>query len=172
MGTVTTPQLVDSIDTHTGVRSYSSGTTRQLTTCQVETWGLRVEAPTPEDPFVDSQVTWLFPDAGLRLTHERPRSRHGRGAPSTLTAVRVRRDGRSWRTTDLLLGLAVPGGSTPRIVRSEEFAAAVAGRVLRAEDADLALRTVHRTLEELSRHRHDMTAWLASHGVMATWPPQ
>jgi predicted RNA-binding protein associated with RNAse of E/G family len=162
---------VDAIDTHTGVRSHSSGMTRRLTSCRVETWGLRAEASTPENPFVDSEVTWLLPAAGVRLTHERPRSRHGRGAPSTLTAVRVRRDGRSWRTTDLLLGLAVPGGCTPRIVRSTEFAAAVAGRVLRAEDADLALRTVHRTLEELSRHRHNLTAWLASLGIVETWPP-
>jgi uncharacterized protein len=172
VGTVTTPQLVDAIDTHTWVRSYSSGTTRRLTACRVESWGLRAEAPTPEDPFVDTEVTWLLPDAGLRLTHARSRSRHGRGVPSTLTAVRVRHDTRSWRTTDLLLGLAVPGGTTPRIVRSEEFAAAVAGGVLRADDADLALRTVHRTLEELSRLRHNLTAWLASYDIREAWPPQ
>jgi predicted RNA-binding protein associated with RNAse of E/G family len=88
-----------------------------------------------------------------------------------LTAVRVERDGRTWRTTDLLLGLAVPGGTTARIVRSEEFAAAVAGRVLRSGDADLALRTVHRTLEEVSLHRHDMTSWLMHRGLYEVWPP-
>ncbi|WP_285743822.1 hypothetical protein [Lentzea sp. NBRC 105346] len=171
MGAVTTPQLVDVVDTLNAVRSYTSGGTRQLTTCRVEPWGLRLECPTPEDPFSDSEVTWLLPDLGLRLTTHRARSRHARTGPSTLTAVRVLRDGRHWQTTDLLLGLAVPGGTTARIVRSEEFAAAVAGRVLRPGDADQALRIVHRTLEELSHNRHDLTAWLSWRGIYDVWPP-
>ncbi|MCP2261122.1 hypothetical protein LX15_004842 [Streptoalloteichus tenebrarius] len=171
MGAVITPQLVDIVDTLTAERSYSSGSSRHLRTCQVESWGLRMEYPTPEDPFADSEVTWLLPDVGLRLTHQRPRSRHARGGPSVLTAVRVQRDSRTWRTTDLLLGLAVPGGTSARIVRSEEFAAAIAGQVLRPGDADLALRTIHRTLEEVSRHRHDLGAWLLAHGVYDPWPP-
>lgn len=171
MGTVITPQLVDVVDTVTAVRTYSSGTSRALRVCQVERWGLRVECPTPEDPFYDSEVTWLLPELNLRLTQQKPRSRHARGGPSVLTAVRVLRDGRHWRTTDLLLGLAAPGGASARIVRSEEFAAAVAGRVLRVADADLALCTVHKTLEELSRVRHDLSAWLAFKHIFEVWPP-
>ncbi|MCR3748733.1 hypothetical protein LX88_002703 [Lentzea californiensis] len=88
-----------------------------------------------------------------------------------LSAVRVERDHRHWQTTDLLLGLAVPGGTTARIVRSEDFAAAVAGRVLRPGDADQALRTVHRTLEELSNVNHNLTSWLTWHGIYDSWPP-
>ncbi|GLZ36753.1 hypothetical protein [Actinokineospora sp. NBRC 105648] len=171
MGTAITPQLVDIVDTVTAVRSYSSGMTRTLRTCQVERWGLRMECPTPEDPFYDAEVTWLLPHLNLRLTQQKPRSRHAKGGPSVLTAVRVLRDGRVWRTTDLLLGLAAPGGTTARIVRSEEFAAAVAGRVLRVGDADLALCTVHQTLEELSRFRHDLSSWLAYKHVFEVWPP-
>lgn len=170
MGTAITPQLVDIVDTFTRLRSYSSGGSHRLTYCQVEPWGLRMEYPTPENPLVDSEVTWLLPDTGLRLTHQRPRSRHAR-TPSRLTAVRVQRDARSWRTTDLLLGLSVPGGTTARIVGFDEFAAAVGGRVLRAEDADMALRTVHRALEELSRCRHDMTPWLSGQRIFTPWPP-
>lgn len=171
MGTAITPQLVDIVDTVTAVRSYSSGTSRRLRICQVERWGLRTESPTPDDPFSDSEVTWLLPDINLRLTDRRPRSRHARRAPSELTAVRVIRDGRYWRTTDLLLGLAAPGGTTARVVRCEEFAAAVAGRVLLPGDADLALCTVHKTLEELSRFRHDLSAWLAHKYIFEVWPP-
>ncbi|APU20166.1 DUF402 domain-containing protein [Actinoalloteichus sp. GBA129-24] len=131
-----------------------------------------MEYLTPEDPFAGSEVTWILADLGLRLVHQRPRSRHGRSGPSVLTAVHVERDHRSWRTTDLLLGLAVPGGTTARIVRSEEFAAAVAGRVLPPRDADLALRTVHRTLEEVSLQRHDLSRWLLSSGIFESWPPR
>jgi hypothetical protein len=137
----------------------------------VESCGLRLESPTPDDPFVDSEVTWLIPDRGLRLIHRRPRSRHARSGPAVLTAVRVQRDTRSWRTTDLLLGLSVPGETTARIVGAEEFAAAVSGRVLRPDDADMALRTIHRTLEELSRCDHDVVHWLTYHGIRTPWPP-
>ncbi len=172
MGTAITPQLVDIVDTVSATRSYSSGMSRNLRTCQIERWGLRMECPTPEDPFSDTEVTWLLPDLNLRLTQQKPRSRHARGGPSVLTAVRVVRDGRYWRTTDLLLGLAAPGsGATARIVRSEEFAAAVAGLVLRVGDADLALCTVHKTLEELSRFRHDLSSWLAYKHIFEVWPP-
>lgn len=171
MRTSAKPQLVDIVDTFTAERSYSSGMSRRLTFCQVESWGLRIECPTPEDPLVESEISWLIPDVGLRLTHMRPRSRHARSGPSTLTAVRVQRDTRSWRTTDLLLGLSVPGGTTARIIGAEEFAAAVAGRVLRAGDADLALRTVHRVLEELSHCYHDVLPWLTYHQIHTPWPP-
>lgn len=171
MGTAITPQLVDTVDTVMAERSYSSGTTRRLTFCQVEPWGLRMECPTPDDPFMDSEVTWLLPERGLRLTHKRPRSRHARSGPGTLTAVRIQRDARFWRSTDLLLGLSVPGGTTARLVGFEEFAAAVAGRILRAEDADQALWTVHRALEELSHCYHDLARWLARQQVTAPWPP-
>ncbi|HWE92188.1 MAG TPA: hypothetical protein VG317_22175 [Pseudonocardiaceae bacterium] len=171
MGTAITPQLVDTVDTFTAERSYPSGITHRLTFCQVESWGLRTECPTPDDPFVDGELIWLVPDLGLRLTYQRPRSRHARSGPCTLTAVRVQRDTRSWRTTDLLLGLSVPGGTTARIVGSEDFAAAVAGRILRPDDADLALRTVHRTLEELSRCDHDVALWLSLQGITTPWPP-
>jgi predicted RNA-binding protein associated with RNAse of E/G family len=88
-----------------------------------------------------------------------------------LTAARIQRDGTSWRTTDLLLGLSSAAGTAARIVRSEEFAAAVAGRILRTDDADLALLTVHRTLEELSYYRHDLGAWLTGQHIFEVWPP-
>jgi uncharacterized protein len=171
VGIAITPQLVDIVDTFTAERSYSSGSSVRLTFCQVESWGLRMETATQDDPFVDSEVTWLIPDAGLRLTHKRPRSRHARGGPATLTAVRVQRDTRSWRTTDLLLGLAVPGGTIARIVGAEEFAAAVSGRVLRPDDADMALRIVHRALEELSHCNHDLVPWLNYQRITTPWPP-
>jgi predicted RNA-binding protein associated with RNAse of E/G family len=171
VGTAITPQLVDIVDTFTAERNYSSGSSVRLTFCQVEPWGLRMESPTPDDPFVDSEVTWLIPDAGVRLTHRRPRSRHARSGPTTVTAVRIQRDTRSWRTTDLLLGLSVPGRTTARIVGAEEFAAAVAGRVLRPDDADMALRTVHRALEELSMCYHDIAPWLSYRRITTPWPP-
>ena len=171
MGTAITPQLVDIVDTFTAERSYPSGTTQRLTFCRVEPWGLRTEIPTPDDQFADSEVTWLLPDLGLRMTYRRPRSRHARTGPCTLTAVRVQRDTRSWRTTDLLLGLSIPGGTTARIVGAEDFAAAVAGGILRTDDADLALRTVHRTLEELSHCAHDVFSWLGYQQIETPWPP-
>lgn len=92
--------------------------------------------------------------------------------PTILTAVKIQRDTRSWRTTDLLLGLEIRGNCTPRFSRSEDFAAAVAGGVLTLPDADLALRTVHHALEELCGCGHDVDIWLARKGIVDSWPPR
>ncbi|WP_132880434.1 DUF402 domain-containing protein [Tamaricihabitans halophyticus] len=170
MGTAITPQLADTIDHAQSIRHYSSGNSRRLRLCRAERWGLRAECPTPEDPFHASETTWLLPAIGIRLTRQQPRSIHSPGA-SVLTAVRIRVDGTRWYSADLLLGLAVPAGCAARIARSEEFAAAVASGLIRGTDADFALRTVHRTLDELCRCRHDVSSWLAAHRVFEVWPP-
>jgi predicted RNA-binding protein associated with RNAse of E/G family len=170
VGTTITPQLVDVVDTASRVRKYSSGTVRRLTGCRVERWGLLVECPTPDDPFYVSEMTWLLPELHIRLTRQQPRSRHAIGGPTVLTAVRVQRDGTAWHTTDLLLGLATAGNAA-RIVGSEDFAAAVAGGVIRPRDADLAIGTIHKTLEELSMCRHDLGAWLTHQRIFEVWPP-
>jgi uncharacterized protein len=136
--------------------------------CHVERWGLALECTTPEDPVNDGEVTWLLLDPGIRLTRYRPRRRHAMRGPTQLTAVQIQRDTRSWATTDLLLGLEVPDHGAARIVQSEEFAAAVSAGVIRLSQADYALRTVHRTLEELAVHR-DINQWLAYRGIFESW---
>lgn len=171
MGAVQTPQLVDVVDTVTGVRTYSSGTVRKLTACRAEPWGLHLEFPTPEDPESESEACWLLPAEGLRLSARRPRLRDRCPRSSVLTAVRIEHDARHWRTTDMLLGLVVVPGSVPRFASPEEFGAAVAGGVLRKVDADLALHAVNRALEQLTRHGNDLASWLAGRGITQHWPP-
>lgn len=171
MDAVITPQLVDIVDTSSEVRSYSTGRTRRLTECSVEPWGLRLECPLPDDPVADSEITWLIARLGLRLTYQRPRSRHARRGPSRLTAVRVRSDSRSWWTTDLLLGLEIHPGMNTRISRVAEFSEAVSSGLLRTCDADLALGVVHRTFAAISQQRHDLRTWLGSVGIDDRWPP-
>lgn len=171
MSAVQTPQLVDVVDTLTGVRTYSSGTVHRLTACRTEAWGLHIESATPEDPNWEYETCWLLPADGLRLSVRRPRHHGCRPGTTTLTAVRIQHDARHWRTTDMLLGLTVVPGSVPRFASSEEFAAAVTGGVLRRVDADLALHAVHRALEQLARHRNDLGSWLAVRGITQHWPP-
>ncbi|MBO0841006.1 MAG: hypothetical protein J2O49_09330 [Sciscionella sp.] len=172
MQTATLGPLVDVVDTFTAERSYSSGVIRPLTVCAVERWGLRTECQTPDDPFVEREANWLLPDAGLRLTQQHPRSRHAKAGPTVLTAVRIQRDTRAWRTTDLLLGLEIPGGTTARFFGADEYATAVAGRVIGATDASAALHAVHRAFEELSYCHHNVRIWLARQGIVDAWPPR
>lgn len=167
---VLTPQLVDVVDTVAGIRSYSSGTVRQLNFWQVEPWGLRLECSTPDDPSTDAEISWLLPRDGLRLSFQRPRSRHALVGPSRLTAVHVQYDRRHWRCTDLLLGLAIKPNAMTRLIGSADFAAAVSGRVLRPADADRALQIVHRTLHQLANQRHSIGAWLHARGISTRWP--
>jgi hypothetical protein len=170
VGTAIIPRLVDVVDTVEAEYSYSTGVSRHLSFCQVESWGLRMEWPTPDDPLTEGESIWLIPEADLKLTHRRPRNRHAR-TPPVLTACRVQRGARSWRATDLLLGLAVPENAPPRIVGADEFAAAVADRLLRPGDADLALHSIHRVLGELARWHHDIPPWLSHHHIRTPWPP-
>ena len=172
MPTTTTAELIDVVNTFTGERICSSGNTQRLTVCSVERWGLRIEYPTPDHPLIESEAAWLLSDVGLRLTYYRRRSRHAEPAPTVLTAVKVQRDTRSWRTTDLLLGLELLGDGQRRFAGSGEFAAAVTHRTLTPSDADLALKTVHRVMEELSYCGNDVDLWLARQGIVDSWPPR
>jgi uncharacterized protein len=162
------PQLVEVIDVFSSQRRRPSGFVAQLEVCHVERWGLAVECSTPDAAEHSTEITWLLPDLGLRLTRYRPRSRHSRPGPSMLTAVHIERETRSWTTRDLLLGLEIGHHGRARITRAAEFAAAVGSGMIRLSEADYALRTVHRTLEEVTRHR-DINQWLAYRGIFDVW---
>lgn len=168
MGAVVTPQLVDVVDVFSAQRLHPSGATQQLDECHVEPWGLSLRYPTPEDPVHAGEITWLLLQDGLRLTRYEPRRRHAQRGPSLITAVCIDRDTRSWTTTDLLLGLEIPEQGAPRVIQSEEFATAISSGLIRLSEADYALRTVHRTLEELVLHR-DVGQWLANRGIFDIW---
>ncbi|RRO17689.1 hypothetical protein EIL87_10105 [Saccharopolyspora rhizosphaerae] len=157
--------MMEVIDVVNSQRRQPSGYVHHLEVCQVERWGLAVECATPDH---EHEITWLLADLGLRLTKFRPRNRHARPGPSTLTAVTIHRDTRSWATTDLLLSLEVPDGGRPRVTRAAEFASAVASGAIRHSEADYAFRTVHRTLDEISMHR-SVNQWLAYRGVFDPW---
>jgi predicted RNA-binding protein associated with RNAse of E/G family len=168
MGAVVTSQLVDVIDVFSARRLHQSGSTQQLDECQVEPWGLSLRCPTPADPVYDGEITWLLLEDGLRLTRYQSRRRHAQRGPSLITAVCIDRDTRSWTTTDLLLGLEIPDCGAPRVIQSEDFAAAISRGLIRLSEADYALRTMHRTLEELILHR-DVGQWLADRGIFDSW---
>ncbi|GEM_PF-6041508 len=164
----TSTQLVEVIDLFGAKRVRTSGAVHQLTSCRLERWGLAVECRTPDAPEHDLEITWLLPELGLRLTRFQPRSRHRRPDPAVLTAARIQPDAHSWAWTDLLLGLEIPDRGPARIIHCQQFAAAVTTGSIPPSDAEFALRTVHRALDELSRH-HDIRQWLAHQGIYRTW---
>lgn len=163
MSVAISPELVEVIDVHGARRRHARGVDR-LQACHVEQWGLAVEYATPQEHDHSAEVVWLLPRAGLRLTRYRPRRRHSRPSSSLLTAARIEPDTYSWTYADLMLGLELPERQLPRIAHADNFGTAVADGRIRQYEADYALRTVHRTLEELSQHR-DLAHWLAHHGI-------
>lgn len=162
------PQLVEIVDVPRAQRVHSSGAGQQLEKCHVHRWGLSLECPTPEDPVHEAEITWLLPRIGVRLTRYRTRRFQVERGPTFVSAVHVSWDNRAWSTTDLLLGLQVPERGCARIVRYDDFATAISTGVIRLSEADYALHTVHRTLEELSKHR-DLNQWLAYQGIFDLW---
>lgn len=168
VSTMIASRPVDVVDVVNAQRYLPSGITQQLEACRLQRWGLSLECPTPDDPAHAGEITWLLPELGLRLTQYRPRSRHARRGSSLVTAARIEWDTRSWTTTDLLLGLEIPEQGATRVIRSEDFADAVSDGTIRLSEADYALHTVLRTLDELRLH-HDLNQWLAHRGVAEQW---
>lgn len=168
MGTVITPQLVEVIDVFNAQRFRPTGETQQLLDCQLQRWGLAMECPIAADSSYDSELNWVLPELGIRMSRMCTRRRHAKPGSSQLTAVTAEWDTHSWTTTDLLLGIEIPVNGAARIVRAEEFADAVAGGLLRLSEADYAFRTMHRILGELGRHR-DLNQWLSYRGIFDSW---
>ncbi|WP_344128843.1 hypothetical protein [Saccharopolyspora halophila] len=168
MSAAVSPRLVEVIDMFTARRTHPSGQVDQLEICETEPWGLMVVCLLPHDPHHDMEITWLLTDLGVRMTRLRPRDQNAPGGPSALTAVAIQRDTRTWTTTDLLLRLEIPGQGRPRVTRAAEFASAVAQGAIRQSEADYAFSTVHRTLDEITRHR-TINQWLAYRGIFEPW---
>ncbi|GAA4860263.1 hypothetical protein [Actinomycetospora straminea] len=169
MSPVVSRQLVEVIDTRTVTRTHLLAPDEVLEQALdrwcVSPWGLRTTVLSPEDPFVLAETCWYVADHGLRLRRRRPRDGGAADTTTEIGAVRIAVDGAQWRCTDLLLGLEVVPGRPARVVHDADFAAAVAGGVLAAADADEAMSTVHRVLGELVDARHDLGTWTDSLGL-------
>lgn len=163
-----TPRLVEVVDVFSRVRHHSSGVTIRLDDCHVEHWGLSFRCATVDHQPQTHEITWLLPEYGLRLRRYESHRRHARGEPTLITAVWIEHDARSWTTTDLLLSLEVPVSGATRLLRSDDFGAAIASGLIRCSEADYALRTVHRVLDEIGRHR-DIRHWLSYMGITEAW---
>ncbi len=164
MSPVVSHQLVEVVDTRDASHTIPPAPAVPLDRCQVASWGLQTTTVTPDDPFVLAETCWLLPGPGLRVRRRRGRDA-GAGDVIEIGAARIEVDAHLWRITDLLLGLDVRPGRPARVAHHADFAAAVAGGVLTATDADEAMGTVHRVLGELVEHRHGLAAWADALGV-------
>jgi hypothetical protein len=166
---VVSRQLVEVVDTRTAIRTLplpaDQAPEQGLDRCHVADGWLRTTVLSPDDPFVVAETCWYVPDHGLRL--RRRRLREDDPGTTEIGAVRIAVDGAQWRSTDLLLGLELVPGRPARVAHDADFAAAVAGGVLSAADADEAMSTVHRVLGELVDARHDLDTWTRALGVGA-----
>ena len=87
------------------------------------------------------------------------------GSTQSFTAIGKFNNG---TTQDLTATATWTSAKTSVATMSGNVATAVATGVLRREEADYALRTVHRTLDEVTRHR-DLNQWLAYRGIFDVW---
>ncbi|WP_328307796.1 hypothetical protein [Actinomycetospora sp. NBC_00405] len=169
MSPVVSHQLVEVVDIRSATRTLPLAPEEVLEQAldrwQVTEGGLRTTVLSPEDPFVLAETCWYVPEHGLRLRRRRPRDTDAADVTTEIGAVRIDVDDARWRCTDLLLGLEILDGRPARVAHHADFAAAVAGGVLSATDADEAMSTVHRVLGELGEARHDLDAWTGSLGI-------
>ncbi|QRP48900.1 DUF402 domain-containing protein [Amycolatopsis sp. FDAARGOS 1241] len=163
------PPKVESFDPAAGVNVDNKGVVRQVEEFRQEPFGLYLARPTPGREQFHYLESWLLPDLGLRITDFWFTPGHERDQDFYLDVVRVRREGSRWFATDLYLDLVLKDKFSVRLIDIDELLAAVAAGLLPPAEGTYALETAYATVDGLSAHGYDLTAWLSTKDITVTW---
>lgn len=139
---------------------------------QLTGFGLYVARPFQSHPRIRYWEAHLIPELGLQVNvfHYHPDCKASHDY--YLDVMRIEQKGHQWCTEDYYLDLLVYQGSHARILDTDEYLHAVQDGTLSAENAEFALMTAHKTLNNLGAFGYDMDAWLASEGIELFWKPE
>jgi predicted RNA-binding protein associated with RNAse of E/G family len=133
-------------------------------------WGLYLARPTPGREQFHYLESWLLPELGLRATIFHFNAGHERDQDYYLDVGRFTRNGDLWTSEDHYLDLVVRTGRDVSLIDVDELMTAVQVGLLSPETADQAVHTATTAIDGLARNGYDLDRWMASRGMVLTWP--
>ncbi|MBP2477930.1 putative RNA-binding protein associated with RNAse of E/G family [Crossiella equi] len=163
------PPKVELFDVPGMTNTDPKGFVRQVDEYRVESFGLYLARAVPGHPKFTYLRSWLLPEAGLRVSKWTFRPELGPCHYLYLDVVDVERGPGVWRTTDHYLDLVVHPGERLEVLDTDELLAAFAEGLINTPTAERALRTVHHSVEGITRYGYIVEKWLESTGISLTW---
>lgn len=132
-------------------------------------WGLYMARPTPGRDQFHYLESWLLPSLGLRANvfHFNPGYEREQDFYLDIADITVS-DG-TWESTDLFVDLVVYTGIRTELLDVDELLDAHRHGLVTDEGAESAIHRAVDAVAGLTRHNHDLGAWLASNGMELTW---
>jgi predicted RNA-binding protein associated with RNAse of E/G family len=135
----------------------------------VHPWGLYMARPTPGRAQFHYLESWLLPSLGLRASIFHWNPGHEREQDFYLDVAEIDAGTDAWRTVDHYLDLVVHTGERTELIDVDELFEAHRAGLVSADDAVRAVENAARAIGGLSKHNHDLHAWLACNGMELTW---
>ncbi|MEU6646007.1 DUF402 domain-containing protein [Saccharomonospora sp. NPDC046836] len=163
------PPKLERFDVAARTNTDPKGIVRAVEEYRIEPFGLYMARQAPGRTQFDYLESWLLPSLGLRVTDFWFTPGHERDQDFYLDVVTIETEGDTWLATDLYLDLVLRGGRDVQVLDTDELLAAVAGGLVRPEQACHALETTYATVDALARHGYDLAAWLSTVDISLTW---
>ncbi len=145
------------------------GIVRAVEEYVVRPWGLYMARPTPGRPQFHYLESWLLPSLGLRANVFHFNPGYEREQDYYLDVGHFTASETRWRAEDHYIDLVVYTGDRTDLIDADELLEAHRAGLLTTKAAESALHRAVTAIEGLTRHGHDLNAWLSAQGMALTW---
>ncbi|KID28089.1 DUF402 domain-containing protein [Prauserella rugosa] len=163
------PPKCETFDVAAGTNTDPKGIVREVDEYRVTPFGLYLARPTPGRRQFHYLESWLLPELDLRVTDFWFNPGYEKDQDFYLDVVSITRGDDVWHARDLYLDLVLRQHRDVEVIDTDELLEAASTGLLTHADAAEALETAYTALAALSRHGHDLGAWLATLDVTLTW---
>jgi uncharacterized protein len=132
-------------------------------------FGLYMARPLDGHPDIAYFRSWLLPALGLRVSRWLPHPGKELDHDVYIDVVDIE-DGNVVRTVDLYLDVLVFDGRDLRVLDTDEILAARTAGLLDDAAVERALERTFHAVDGIAAAGYQTDAWLASKGILVTWP--
>jgi uncharacterized protein len=145
------------------------GFVRKVDEYRVEPFGLYLARAVVDHPKIHYLESWLLPELSLRVTDFYFRPGHERDQDFYLD-ISVTQPGQpAWHSVDHYLDIVLRTGRGVDVVDTDELLAAIGAGLLDSTSGQRAIETAYRTVDRLAAHGYDLSTWLSTLDINATW---
>jgi predicted RNA-binding protein associated with RNAse of E/G family len=163
------PPKVETFDVLARTNTDNKSFVRPVQTYRTAPFGLYMSRAIEARPNADWIESWLLPSLSLRISKWWWKPGFNQDYDYYLDIVDITREHQRWIATDLYLDITVQIHHASRLLDIDEFAAAVAARLLSPHLAVRALEVSHATMSALASHANNLDEWLATEGITLEW---